>query len=436
MIAHLQGSPTTICHLWRIEERPRAINLHFTDKENVKTRGGTIVKNAGMDGSDDAGASSIQSLSGDGFFEFRTDLSGTVYAGLSEIDTDVASDSIEFCVQVDDDGRITIREAGTQVYQSARNVCQAGHLLKVRVASNVVTYWYDRTKLYTSLEMPAASLYADTSIATTGAKIYGCKFGKLPTVVAVCNHTRNLTYNEELYTAFPLTPSRLARAEGLSTDNAEITTILNSDYFDKTDLKRGRWDQARIELMAVNYLDLTMGPARKFVGRAGQFKLGNGIFTAEIRSLSDLLSQEIGEVTGARCRARQLGDERCGLPMDDYLFDAEIVAVTDDYHFTVDLSPAPANDFFANGSLYWRSGDNQYNYGEVKSNTGNVLTLQPLPTMEIAVGDTVTLSAGCARTVAACKGFVNAETDSGTNIENYQGEPDLPGIRKLHQFPS
>ena len=435
MISHMQSSPTTIAHCWRIEERKREIVLYFDDRVNVKARGGTVVKNGGTDETDDAGAFSLQSLVGDGYFEFRTDLSGTVYAGLSATNPGATSATIQFCVQVDANGTMTIKESGTTKLTTARNYYQAGHLLKVKVQSNVVTYWYDRTLLYTSAATPGGTLYADVSIATTGAQIYRSVFGRLPTVITVCNHTRNLTYNSESYIAFPLTPTRLARAEGLNTDNAEITTILNSAYFDKTDFKRGRWNKARLALIAVNYADLTMGPARTFVGYFGDFKLGNGIFTAEIRSLSTLLNQNIGEVTGALCRARLLGDERCGLPMADYVFQATITAVTDDYHFTVNLSPAKADAFFANGSLYWKTGSNKFNYGEVKNNVGNVLTLKPLPSMLVAVGDTVTLIAGCARTRDACKLFVNPDTPSNSNIENLISEPDIPGLRLLYKFP-
>lgn len=435
MIAHLQGSPTTIAHLWRVEERKRELVLYWESRVNVKARGGTVVKNGGTNGTDDAGAFSLQSLVGDGYFEFRTDLTGTVYAGLSATNPGATSATIQFCIQVDSDGKIIIKESGTTRLTTARSYYTAGHLLKVKVASGIVTYWYDRTLLYTSLLTPGGTLYADCSISTTGAQIYKSVFGALPTVITVCNHTRNITYNNELYTAFPLTPSRLARAEGLNTDNAEIATILNSAYFDKTDLKRGRWNKARLELIAVNYNDLTMGPARSFVGYFGDIKLGNGVFTAEIRSLSTLMAQDIGEVTGALCRARLLGDERCGLPMTNYIFAATITAVTDDYHFAVNLSPAKADNFFANGAVYWKTGTNKFNYGEVKSNVGNVLTLKPLPSMAVAVGDTVTLIAGCDRTLAKCVTFTNPDNPSGTNVESFLGEPHIPGLRLLHKYP-
>jgi uncharacterized phage protein (TIGR02218 family) len=446
MISHLQSSPTTICHLWRIEERRREINLNWTSKVNAKSRGGTLIKTGGTNGSDDAAAVSTQILTGDGYFQFCSDGRGTNYAGLSNTNGSAGQATIEFCLQVDLDGTIRVRESGTIMFTSAAGVYKPGHLLKVQVESNVVTYWYDRTKLYTSLLTPIFPLMADASMANLDSRIERAVFGKLPTVFNFCNHTRNILaagapgIPDGTYLALPLTPSKLAKSEGLKADNAEITAILHPDYFNHSDLVKGRWNKARFELYAVNYEDLSLGYARKFVGYLGEVQMrptlnGEGLFTAEVRSLSQLMNQEIGEVSGPLCRARLLGDERCGLDLTNYMHEAEITAVTDDYHFTVDLSPAQADGYFVYGSIYWRSGNNQFNYGEIKNNTGNALTLKPLPLLTVQVGDIVTLIAGCNRSREKCKTFVNIDNPSGTNIENMQAEPDIPGLRTVYQFP-
>jgi hypothetical protein len=47
MIFYLQSSPTTIFHLWRIEERRREINLNSTSKVNTKPQSGTLMKIGG-----------------------------------------------------------------------------------------------------------------------------------------------------------------------------------------------------------------------------------------------------------------------------------------------------------------------------------------------------------------------------------------------------
>lgn len=436
----------TICHLWRIEERRREIHLNWTAKVNTKSRGGTLIKTGGTNGSDDAGAASTQVLTGDGYFQFGTDAKGTVHAGLSQTNPDATSGSIEFALQVDSAGTIRVRESGTIKLTSAAGIYKPGHLLKVQVEGGIVTYWYDRTKLYTSLVAPTFPLLADASMESKDSQIRRAVFGKIPTVFGFCNHTRNLTAGgapgipDGTYLALPLTPSRIVKSEGLKADNAEVTAILSSEYFNHADLVKGRWNRARFELYAVNYEDLSLGYARKFVGYLGEVQSrpapdGSGVFTAEVRSLSQLLNQEIGEVSGPLCRARLLGDERCGLDLTDYRHEATITAVTDDYHFTMDLAPPKANGYFDYGAIYWRTGNNQFNYGEIKNNVGNVLTLKPLPLLTVQAGDAVTLLAGCDRTRAKCRTFVNLDNPSGTNIENMQAEPDIPGLRTVYQFP-
>jgi hypothetical protein len=110
MISYLLGSPTTICHLWRIEERRREIHLNWTSKINSKSRGGTLLKTGGSNGNDDAGAASTQVLAGDGYFQFRSDVRGTNYAGLSNTNGSAGQAMIEYCLQVDSDGTISVRE--------------------------------------------------------------------------------------------------------------------------------------------------------------------------------------------------------------------------------------------------------------------------------------------------------------------------------------
>jgi hypothetical protein len=47
MITILQGSPIMICHLWRIGECPREMNLNRTSKVNTKSCGRTLIKTGG-----------------------------------------------------------------------------------------------------------------------------------------------------------------------------------------------------------------------------------------------------------------------------------------------------------------------------------------------------------------------------------------------------
>ena len=436
MKTHLAESATYLCHLWRIEERPREIPIPWdsTKVVNCNARGGYLKKTAGTDGTDDAGAQSFQGWTGDIYVKMTTRLDGTVYFGLAEADSSVASNTIEYAIRVEANGTIKIYETGT-LKATASSTARSGDWLRVQRDGTTITYWHNRTKIYTSLTASSATLYADASIATASATVNNAVFGHPGIVIRVTDHTRKITFESEVYTPLPMLPTRWARSTGLKPDNAELTHILTSGGVAEADILGGRWDYARFEFITVNYLDLSLGVAQRSKGQFGEFKLDNGRFVAELRSLSQPLSQEIGDIVGSLCLARRLGDLRCGQPLNSYQHDATVTVVTNQLQFTVNLSPAKANAYFQYGSVYVRTGDNRLFEREIKNNTGNVITLQrPFP-LTIAVNDTVTLIAGCTRTRAACKTFVNANNPSGTNIENFQGFPDVPGNNKVFQYP-
>ncbi len=436
MIAHLAQSPKTLCTLWRVEERRREVlvNWLLSSRVNVTTRGGYLKKNAGTDGTPDAGAFSSNSLVGDGYFRFTVKLKGTIYCGLSESNTNAGFDTIKYCIRVDSDGTIRVYELGVL---KATHTSTARRLdwLTVKRENNTVTYWHNRTLIYTSAVTSSATLYADSSIATLNATIERASFGKIPTVVRVSNHTRSLTYQGEVYLPGPLNPSQIEKTAGLAADNAEIAYVLASDGFTKNDLRGGRWNHARVEMITVNYEDLALGPARRSVGYIGEIGIKSNQFTAEFRGLAQLLDQETNEVTSSLCRAKRFGDERCGVNLTNYSHDTSVASVTDALRITLSLSPAKPDNYFQNGTIYWRDGNNKFYEREIKGNTGNLVELsEPMP-LTVTAGDLVTAIAGCARTRAACKTFVNDENPSGTNIENYQAEPDIPGLSKVFEFP-
>jgi len=436
MISHLASSPTTLCTLWRVEERRRevVINWDVAKRINCVTRGGWVKKNAGTDGTDDAGVLSTTQLQGNGYLRFMTKRNGTVYCGLSNNNATVAASSIQHAIRCDADGTVKIYESGT-LKATMSGTARKGDWLTIKRVGTAVTYWRNRTLIYTSATVSSGVKYADVSIATKNATVEQAVFGFNPTIITVSNHTRNLTYNGELYRPVPLSPSRLAKSAGLKADNAELVAVLSSDGFTQADLIGGRWSHSRVEMIVVNYEDLSLGPARRSVGYMGEVQLRNGLFTAEFRGLSQLLQQEIGESTSALCRAKRFGGFDCGVNLAAYSFDCGIASVGDALHVTIDLSPAKANDYFAFGLIYWRTGNNQFYEREIKGNVGNALELtRPMP-VEVQTSDFVTVVAGCARTRAACKTFANADTPSGTNIENFQGEPDIPGLSKVYSFP-
>jgi uncharacterized phage protein (TIGR02218 family) len=436
MKTHLAGSATYLAHLFRIEERPRELVIHWAAASiaNVAARGGYLKKNAGTDGSEDAAARSITGFDGDGYVKYATRLNGTVYFGLATLNNTAASSSIGFAIRVESNGTVKVYEAGVLKYTHG-SAARAGDWLKVQRVGTAISYWLNRTLMYTSASTSSATLYCDTCLLTRSATVERAVFGHVQTVINVTDHTRPLTFEGESYSPLPMIPTAFVRSDGLKPNNAELTHILTSAGVSEADLVGGRWDYARYDFSAVNYLDLTLGVAQRAKGVFGEFKVNAaGYFSAELRGLSQPMSQELGRIMGALCDARQLGNFECGQPLDSYMHDSTVSSASG-LMITVGLSPAKANGYFEFGMIFFRSGSNKWYEREIKNNIGNVLTLQrPFP-FTPAAADAVTVLAGCNRTFAKCKTFTNANNPSGTNAENFQGFHLMPGLGKLLRYP-
>lgn len=435
MIEHLQQGTTYLAHLLRVEERPRELPIFWADATaaNVAHRGGYLKKTGGTSGSEDAGAASIQSWAGDIQIQATLRQNGDIAIGLDPSTSGLTIAGTDYCIALVGSS-VRVYESGTLRATSGESGLSGDHVMIRRVGSTI-TYWHNRALVYTSAVSASGTYYAKGLLKTAKATIEGMIFAFVPSVIRVTDHTRKLTFESETYTPLPLLPTQFNRSEGLRPDNAEITHVLRAGGVTEADLIGGRWDGARFEFRTVNYLDLTMGIAQCAKGRLGEFRIDTGRFSAELRSLAQQVAQPIGGIVSSLCSARRLGGLDCGQPMDSYIHNGAISSVTDALTVVVNLSPAKANNYFRYGRIYFRDGDNQYYEREIKSNTGNTIVLaRPFPFLP-AAADLVTLVAGCARTRAACKAFVNPNTPSGTNVENFLGFPDVPGNSKVYRYP-
>lgn len=246
------------------------------------------------------------------------------------------------------------------------------------------------------------------------------------TIAAYTNHTRNLTYNSQLYTAAPVEPSRITRKIGLEPDVSELTGALDA-VITEADIVAGKWKRAVIVKDIVCYTDLTLGYALRQKGHAGSFSVRNGLFVMEFRSNSQLLGQTIGELTSPVDRNRT--PEQLGVSMGAFTFARTVTAVASRRAFTVD-GAAQADAYFRYGRAEWTTGANADLQMEVKDNIGNVITLQlPMPS-DIAIGQTLNLIAGYDGTREQARDKFGA-----TAVLNFNAEPDLPGIKGVLSYP-
>ena len=207
-----------------------------------------------------------------------------------------------------------------------------------------------------------------------------------------------------------------------SVDNMDIEGLTFPSKITEYDLLAGIYDYAEIEIFLVNYEDLTQGRLLIKRGRLGEVTLNKQMFRAEVRGLTQHLSQTIGEVYSPNCRA-VLGDERCKVALDKFTITTEVSSVLSKQIFSSKVLNQAAG-YFSGGEVKWLSGSNIGTRMEVKEFSKNTITLVLPMGSAIITGDKFMIIAGCDKLKETC-------ISKFKNIINFRGEPDVPGIDKL-----
>ncbi|MGP9811902.1 DUF2163 domain-containing protein [Rhodopseudomonas sp. NSM] len=226
--------------------------------------------------------------------------------------------------------------------------------------------------------------------------------------------------------------SEAAQRFDLSVDGAEISGALSDDLLREADLAAGRYDAATIESWLVDWSDpsLRMLTAR---GSLGEVRREGQAFTAELRGLADLLSQESGRLYTAGCGA-DLGDGRCRVDINHPTLRGagHVTAALGTSTLAVAGLEAYAAGLFSAGRLSWTSGANAGAAIEVKQHRivggGVRLSLWQAMAEPIAIGDGFVVTAGCDKQFATCR-------DRFGNGVNFRGFPQIPGNDFVVGYP-
>lgn len=283
------------------------------------------------------------------------------------------------------------------------------------------------------------------------------------TIFGFTTHDQDITFydglNNVTYAAGSgMTNTANASKSDASPDNLEVTGFLQSDSITEADVRSGLWDNAVISIYVVNYKDLTMGDIKLRSGTTGEIKMANGIFTAEIRGLTQQLTTVIGQLYGPLCRAELFSnpgggsgggdviDARshylCMLNAATYRQSGSVLASPDAIHITPNTgllmhgsatpsNPAPAK-WFDDGIIHFTSGVLANYTFEIKSWDGTTLTMYlPLPYMPTP-SETFTIEPGCNK-LGGATGDCHAKFN---NIVNFRGEPFIPGNDLILLYPN
>jgi uncharacterized phage protein (TIGR02218 family) len=177
--------------------------------------------------------------------------------------------------------------------------------------------------------------------------------------------------------------------------NLEIVGVLDSSAITAADIEAGLWDEAKVTLMRVNYIDTSQGADIVGGGRIGQITIDDAMHaTVELIGIGDRIQNNIGRVITSSCQ-HLLGDAACGVALGAYTFTAAITSVASRRSFAA-ASLTQAAGYFANGLVIFTSGLNTGLKFEVAAHSaGGALITQLSAPRAIAIGDGISIIAGC-----------------------------------------
>ncbi|WP_425471378.1 DUF2163 domain-containing protein [Thalassobius vesicularis] len=220
-----------------------------------------------------------------------------------------------------------------------------------------------------------------------------------------------------------LTALALQQGTGLSVDNTEAMGALSDASISEADIAVGRYDGAEVRCWLVNWAIVAMR-VLQFRGTIGELRRSGGAFEAELLGLTDLLNRPQGRVFQKPCSA-VLGDGSCRMDLDAPGYRTEaVVTRVDGTRIGLDGVAGFDSGWFQRGVLEALGGAAAGLRGVIKADVvgvdGREITLWSGLGADLALGDTVRLTAGCDKRMETCRFKFD-------NLLNFQGFPDIPG---------
>jgi uncharacterized phage protein (TIGR02218 family) len=225
-----------------------------------------------------------------------------------------------------------------------------------------------------------------------------------------------------------LTTGVIEKSLGLSVDTASLSGALSSAAITDSDLTRGLWDGARVDLYRVDWTTPTLS-VHLFAGRIGEVRRGAHAFEAELRGLQAGLSVPVGRVFSRFCDA-DLGDQRCGknLAMSAFRGAGVVNEIISNAAFRTEGLEAYAAGWFARGRLVWAAGGESEVAAHRVEGADAVLELLDAAGAALALGATFTVYAGCDKRFDTCR-------VKFANTLNFRGFPHMPGNDAVQAGP-
>lgn len=224
-----------------------------------------------------------------------------------------------------------------------------------------------------------------------------------------------------------LDPTAFEASADLAIDNVEVAGVLQSSRIKDEDVDKGLFDSAEVRLWRVNWRDPSSN-VLVFRGALGEIRRRGLVFEAEMRSLSDKLSDPIGRNLLPTCDA-VLGDARCGVDLQNPAYRAAtsiLVGSTLQVLIVSGLGAFEAN-WFSRGRLLVDGLDLAIAEHRRAFGQDRLVLVDSLASL-IAIGAAATVVAGCDKRLATCGAKF-------ANLSNFRGFPHVPGADWAVAYP-
>jgi uncharacterized phage protein (TIGR02218 family) len=239
------------------------------------------------------------------------------------------------------------------------------------------------------------------------------------------SHDRDLAFDGLVHRTAPgMVPSAIRRTADFEADSAEVAGALSHDAIREADLAAGRFDGGSIAMGLVDWE--TLEHMTLYAGTIGAVGHEGAGFSAELRSVKDLLAREIVPRTAPTCRAEFCG-EGCTLSATAFTHLARLAETSAD-GAAVRVNGGPASERLVFGTLRWIDGPEAGLTRRIEAAEGAWLVLDRGDAEATLMGTLIELREGCDHTLETCA------TRFGNAI-NFQGEPFLPGNDLLTRYP-
>lgn len=246
-------------------------------------------------------------------------------------------------------------------------------------------------------------------------------------VLGFTQHDRPLTLDGLVYGPAPaFSLSAIERTKTAAVDNLDVSGVFSSAALRDDDLRLGRYDGAQLTIFRVNWADLSMGQQHLVTGTIGRVSRKDSGFVAELRGFKHLLQKQVAPVYSANCRAA-LGDQDCRVDLAHHQHRLRLVAQTGVSHFTL-ASNSIADGALSFGVLRWLDGPLTGQESVILSHVGAQIELDERAAASFTFPLDVRVTAGCDKRLATCR-------DTFQNALNYRGEPYVPGLDSLLNYP-